>query len=61
MDRRFFNVNTGNAIKFFYSGGLQLTRVVPEKHVINFFGLDELKDLKIKECVGSKPHSGSIL
>ena len=38
MYRRFFNVNTANAIKNFDAGGLKVTRAVPEKHIINFFG-----------------------
>ena len=37
MYRRFFNVNTENAIKIFDAGGLKVTRAVPEKHIINFF------------------------
>ena len=36
MYRRFFNVNTANAIKIL-DGGLKVTRAVPEKHLINFF------------------------
>ena len=40
MYRRFLNVNTGNAIKIFDAGGLMVTRAVPEKHIINFFGLN---------------------
>ena len=36
MYRRFFNVNTGNAMKIFDAGGLKVTRAVPEKHIINF-------------------------
>ena len=36
MYRRFFNVNTGNAIKIF-DVDLKVTRAVPEKHIINFF------------------------
>ena len=40
MYRRFFNVNTGNALKSFDAGGgLKLMLVVPEKHITNFFGL----------------------
>ena len=30
-------MNTGNAIKNFGAGGLEVTRAVPEKHIINFF------------------------
>ena len=37
MYRRFFSVNTGNAIKIFDAGGLKVMRAVPEKHIINFF------------------------
>ena len=37
MYRRFFNMNTGNAIKIFGAGGLKVTRAVPEKHIINYF------------------------
>ena len=32
-------MNTGNAIKIIDAGGLKVTRAVPEKHIINFFGL----------------------
>ena len=32
-------MNTGNAIKILGAGGLKMTRAVPEKHIINFFGL----------------------
>ena len=33
-------MNTGNAIKIFDAGGgLKVTWAVPEKHIINFFGL----------------------
>ena len=45
----FFSMNTGNAIKIFDAGGrLKVTRAVPEKHIINFFGLKVgiLPDLK---------------
>ena len=34
-------MNTGNAIKIFGAGGLKVTRVVPEKHIIIFFGLNQ--------------------
>ena len=37
MYRRFFNENTGNAIKIFDVGRLTVTRAVPEKRIINFF------------------------
>ena len=30
-------MTTENAIKIFGAGGLKVTRVVPEKHIINFF------------------------
>ena len=30
-------MNTGNAIKIFDAGGLNVMRAVPEKHIINFF------------------------
>ena len=33
-------MNTGNAIKIFDAGRLKVTRAVPEKHIINFFGLN---------------------
>ena len=34
-------MNTGNAIKIFDAGGLKVKRAVPEKHIINFFGLKQ--------------------
>ena len=43
MYRRFFNVNTGNAIKTFDAGGLKVTRAVPEKNIFSFFGLTQVK------------------
>ena len=37
--RRFFNVNTGNAIKISDAGGWKvMTREVPDKQTINLFG-----------------------
>ena len=32
-------MNTGNAIKTLDAGKLKVMRAVPEKHIINFFGL----------------------
>ena len=32
-------MKTGNAIKIFYAGGLKVTWAVPEKRIINFFGV----------------------
>ena len=40
MYRRYFNVNTGNAIKTFDAGGLKVTRAVPEKNIIKNFVLN---------------------
>ena len=34
-----FNVNTVKAKKFFDARGLKVSRAVPEKHIINYFGL----------------------
>ena len=39
MYRRFFQYEYWKCNKNFWSGGLKVTRVVPEKHIINFFGL----------------------
>ena len=39
MYRRFVSVNTGNGINIFDAGGLKVMRAMPEKHLINFFGL----------------------
>ena len=36
--KRFFNVNTGNAINIF-DAGVEDDMGVPEKHIIDFFGL----------------------
>ena len=40
MNRRYFNVNTGNAIKSFDAGGLKVMQAVHKKNIINFFGLN---------------------
>ena len=40
MFRQFFNVNTRNGIKIFDAEGLKVMCAVPEKHIINFFGLN---------------------
>ena len=49
MYRRFLDVSTGNAIKIFDAGGLKVTWAVPEKHIINFFGLNICKK-NFKTC-----------
>ena len=41
MYRRFFSVSTEKAIKIFDAGGLKVMWEVPEKHIINFFGLSK--------------------
>ena len=39
MYRQFFNVNTENGLKI-VDGGVKVTQAVPEKRIINFFGLN---------------------